>query len=143
MIRLRSGAMAGAALSLLLVAAPAALAEPEAASVELAVRDGALLVTPPEKPLTVLAGEPVRVRLDTKAIPPGTLFGDVVRVRTTGTGPTTVPVSGARPRNGRSPPGERTPSSWMPRHTCSTAHRCKRSGTRRWKSKPRNNNQRR
>lgn len=94
MIRLRSGAMAGVALSLLLIAAPAALAEPETASVELTVRDGALLVTPPEQPLTVLAGEPVHLRLDTKAIPPGTLFGDVVRLRASvGTEPTIVPVS--------------------------------------------------
>lgn len=97
MISLRSGAMAGVAVSLLLVAAPAALAEPEADSVELVVRDRALQVTPPEQPLTVLAGEPVRIRLDTKEIPPGTLFGDVVRVRSTvvdGTEPATVPVSG-------------------------------------------------
>jgi surface-anchored protein len=95
----RFGAMAGVAVALLLVAAPAALAEPAvsvepAGSVELVVRDGALLVTPPERPLTVLAGEPVRIRLDTKAIPLGTLFGDVVRVRGTGADQTTVPVSG-------------------------------------------------
>lgn len=90
----RFGAMAGVAVSLLLVAAPAALAEPEAGSVELVVRDGALLVTAPERSLTVLAGEPVRIRLDTKAILPGTLFGDVVRVRSTGADQTTVPVSG-------------------------------------------------
>lgn len=89
----RFGAMAGVAVALLLVAAPAALAEPEAGSVELVVRDGALLVTPPEQPLTVLAGAPVRIRLDTKAILPGTLFGDVVRVRTSGAEQTTVPVS--------------------------------------------------
>jgi surface-anchored protein len=88
----RFGAMAGVAVALLLVAAPAALAEP-AVSVELVVRDGALLVTPPEQPLTVPAGAPVRIRLDTKAIPPGTLFGDVVRVRTSGAEKTTVPVS--------------------------------------------------
>lgn len=101
MIRLRSGAMAGVALALLLVAAPAAVAEPEAVSVELAVRDRALQVTPPEQPLTVVAGEPVRVRLGTKAIPPGTLFGDVVRMRATGldgaaagTETTSVPASG-------------------------------------------------
>ena len=96
MNRLRSGAMAGAAFSLLLITAPAALAEPEAPSVELAVRDRVLQVTPPEQPLTVLAGAPARLRLDTKAIPPGTLFGDVVRLRTTvaGAEPTTVPVSG-------------------------------------------------
>lgn len=100
MIRLRSGAMAGVALSLLLVTAPAAVAEPEAAPVELVVRDRALQVQVPEQPLTVLAGAPVRLRLDTKAIPPGTLFGDAVRLRTTmmdgaaaGTEPTTVPVS--------------------------------------------------
>lgn len=95
MIRLRSGAMAGVAVSLLLVAAPAALAEPETASVELAVRDRVLQVTPPEQPLTAVAGEPVRVRLDTEGIGPGTLFGDVVRLRTTvmGAEPTTVPVS--------------------------------------------------
>lgn len=95
MIRLRSGSMAGVAVSLLLVTAPAAVAEPEASSVELVVRDRVLHVTAPVQPLTVLAGEPVRFRLDTKAIPPGTLFGDVVRLRTTveGVEPATVPVS--------------------------------------------------
>ncbi|RDI35294.1 choice-of-anchor M domain-containing protein [Lentzea flaviverrucosa] len=95
MNRLRSSAMAGVVFSLLLVSAPAATAEPEPATVELAVRDHALQVTPPEQPLTVLAGAPVHVRLNTKEIAPGTLFGDVVRLRTTvvGAESATVPVS--------------------------------------------------
>ncbi|MFJ6677155.1 choice-of-anchor M domain-containing protein [Actinosynnema sp. NPDC091369] len=80
----RTGALVGVAAALLMTA-PATAAEPAAEPVPDAVLDvenGALALDAPPDPLVVPAeAERVRLRWDTTAIEPGTVFGDAVRLR--------------------------------------------------------------
>ncbi|TQM78490.1 surface-anchored protein [Saccharothrix saharensis] len=76
----RTGALVGVAAALLMTA-PATAAEPAPDAV-LDVENGALVLDAPPDPLVVPAeAEQVRLRWDTTAIEPGTVFGDVVRLR--------------------------------------------------------------
>ncbi|XVV07597.1 choice-of-anchor M domain-containing protein [Actinosynnema sp. CA-248983] len=85
----RTGALLGVAAALL-ITAPAATAEPtppaadaaESVDAVLDVENGALALDTPPDPLVVSTGaERVRLRWDTTEIEPGTVFGDVVRLR--------------------------------------------------------------
>ncbi|MGM1065395.1 choice-of-anchor M domain-containing protein [Saccharothrix sp. Mg75] len=102
----RTGALLGVATALLMTA-PAAIAEPvpdtrvadavldvETGSLELDVETGSLELDAPPDPLAVPAGtERVRLRWDTTAIEPGTVFGDTVSLRTSVVEPVEQPVA--------------------------------------------------